>query len=88
MLRSCLNTVSAKREVALFLLSFNDSLRLLVSGQLSADSSSEFRSQKDGSLLGSSVESTSKTVTLLSVQSSQVAGNVFANTLDLGEFAG
>ena len=66
----------------------DDLLGFLVGGQLSTNGTGQLRSQENSALLRSSVEASSQTITLLSVKGSEVASNVFANTFDLGEFAG
>ena len=85
---SCFDTVSAKREVAFLLLSLDDLLGLLVGGELSADGAGQLRSQENSSFLGALVEVGSQTITFLSVEGGKVSGDVFADTFDLGEFAG
>ena len=86
--QSCLNAVSAKREVAFLLLGLDDLLGFLMGGELSADGAGQLRSQENSSFLGALVEVGSQTITFLSVEGGKVSGDVFADTFDLGEFAG
>ena len=85
---SRLDSIFAKREVAFLLLGLDDLLGLLVGSQLSADSTGQLRSQENSSLLGATVKVASQSITFFSVEGSEVSGNVFADTFDLGEFAG
>ena len=86
--QSCLQSVLSDGEVECFLLSFEDSFGFLVRCESSSDGSSEFSSEENSSLFGVLVKGASGSFSLLLVEGSEVSSDVFADSLDLGQFGG